>query len=169
MYDLVSSSTKKDVFKVEITKHNRTFGMRLYCSLASCISLPLSSLYTSHFISLLFYPFTFSFLCFTLFLNHSPFSFAFFLVSVSISLSTPTRTGIACYTRRIGPCTQTLRCKSFKENIKVFLRQACIISELGCSLCSCPGTGPLLQFYCCSAVASCFGRKQGRNRAGRRD
>lgn len=147
--------------------------MRRCCCLASCISLLLSSRYTSHFISLLFYPFTFSALCFTLFLNHSSFSFlslsAFFLVSVSISLCTPTLSGIACYTRRIAPCTQTLCCKSFKENIKVFLRQACIISEFGSSLCSCPGTGPVLQFYCCSAVASYFGRIQGRRQAGRGD
>lgn len=151
------------MFKVEITKQKKKGlleSMRRSCySLASGISIPLLSLYTSHFNSLLFYPFTFSVLCFTLFLNRSSFSFlspsTFFLISVSISLCTPTLSHIACYTRRIAPYTQTLCCKSFTT--KVFLRQACIISEFGSSLCSCPGTGPVLQFYCCSAVAFYFG------------
>lgn len=93
----------------------------------------------------------------------------FFLVSFSISLCTPTRSDIDCYARRIAPYTLTLCCKSFIESGEVFLREACIISEFGCSWCSCLGAGPVLQFHCCSAVARCFGRIQGRRLAGRRD
>lgn len=143
----------------------------------SILSLPISlssSLYASHFISLHFYPLTFSVLCSTLFLNLSSFSPSFAvrffpLVSFSISLCTPTRSDIDCYARRIAPYTLTLCCKSFIENGEVFLRETCIISEFGCSLCSCLGAGPALQFHCCSAVALRFGRIQGRRLAGRRD
>ncbi len=151
--------------------------MRRSCYFFSpSISLSLSSLYTSHFISLHYYAFTFSILCFALFLNLSALSlsplsaFFFFLVSFSISLCTPTRSDIDCYARRIAPYTLTPCCKSFIDNVEVFLREACIISEFGCSLCSCLGAGPVLQFYCCcSAVALCLGWVQGRRLAGRRD
>lgn len=175
MYDLVLSGRKKDfVFKVEITKQNRTFR--------KCEEL-LFSPPVFHFLYHLFIvptlsPFSFIpspslFYVLLFFLNRSSFSFlstsAFFLVSVSISFCTPTRSGIACYTRRIAPCTLTLCWKSFKENIKVFLKQTCIISEFGSSLCSCPGVGPVLQFYCCSAAAFYFAKIQGRRQAGRGD
>lgn len=86
-------------------------------------------------------------------------------VFFSISRCTPTCSYIDCYARRIAPYTLTLCCKSFIENIEVFLREACIISEFGCSLCSCLGTRPV-QFHCCFAVALCFGRIQGRRLAG---
>ena len=59
----------------------------------------------------------------------------------------------------------SLYLKSVIENVEVFLVEARVILELGYSLCSCLGIGPVLQFHCCSAVALCFGRRL----AGRRD
>lgn len=107
-------------------------------------------------------PFTFSLLCFTLLSEFLPFlsTVCFFLVSFSISLCTPTCSDTDCYARRIAPYTLTLCCKSFIENVEIFLREMCIISEFGCSLCSCLGTGPMQQFHCShrSAVALCIGR-----------
>lgn len=32
-------------------------------------------------------------------------------------------------------------------SVEVFLREACIISEFGCSLCSFPGSDPMLRHY----------------------
>lgn len=128
--------------------------------------------YTSHLIFFQFYTFTLSILFFTLILNLSFFflhRLLLFLVPFSISPCKPTRSNIDCLARRIAPYTPALCCKSLIENFEVFPRKACIISEFGCSLCSCLGAGPVLQFYCCSAVTLCFRKIQGRRLAGRRD
>lgn len=79
----------------------------------------------------------------------------FLFAVLSISPRTPTRSDIDCYARRIAPYTVTSRCKSFIENVEVFLREACIILEFGCGLCSCLGAGPaatVLLLFCSSSL-----------------
>lgn len=139
-------------------------------SLSPSISLSLSSLHTSHFISLCFYPFSLS----LFYISHSesplsPYCPLFFHVSFSISLCTPTRSDADCYARRIAPYTLTLCCKSFIGNVEVFLREACIISEFGSSQCSCLGAGPVVQFlllFCGSSFALKGYRERGRPQGG---
>lgn len=113
----------------------------------------LSSLHTLYFIC-----FAFSVLCFTLPCEFLPFllTVRFFLASLPISLHTPTCSDIDCYARRIAPYTLTWCCKSFIENIEVFLGEACITSAFGCSLCSWLGAEPVPHFQCCSSVALCL-------------
>lgn len=49
--------------------------------------------------------------------------------------------------RRLAPYILTSCCKSCIENVEVFLREVWIISEFGCTLCSCLGSRPVfLQF-----------------------
>lgn len=94
----------------------------------------------------------------------------FLFAVLSISPRTPTRSDIDCYARRIAPYTVTSRCKSFIENVEVFPREACIILEFGCGLCSCLGAGPaatVLLLFCSSSLL--FLEGYGGMEAGRQE